>query len=132
MDCRTAQEHILEGLDAGALAAELHVHVAACQTCAAFLSAQASLDSRLSRALVSPQLSPRFRVTLRSRMAVEHTSWLRDALPDIFHFISWGLATAVCALFLSLDPALVFVTGAATALSTYVLLTVLRSTFEGA
>lgn len=132
MDCGRAQEAILDGLDEAAWSGEVREHVAGCQACAAFASAQTSLDARLSRTLGTPQLSPRFRATLHARIAAERPTWLRDALPDIFHFVSWGVATAAGALFLSLDPSLVLVTGAVTALSTYVLLTVVRSTFEDA
>ena len=134
MDCRTAQELILECLDddEGAWPAETRAHLAGCQACAAFLAMHASLDARLSRTFVTPQLSPGFRAALHTRIAAERTPWLRDALPDIFHFVGWGAATAGCVRFLSLDPGLVFVAGALTALSTYVLLTLVRATLEDA
>jgi hypothetical protein len=132
MDCRTAQEQILECLDEGAWPAQLGTHVAGCETCAAFLAMQTSLDARLSRTLATPQLSPGFRAALHRSIAAESTPWVRDALPDIFHFVGWAAATAVCLRFLSLDPGLVFVTGAVTALSTYVLVTIVRSTLEDA
>ena len=131
-DCQTAQEHILDSLDHGQVSDELAVHVADCPPCAEFAATHASLDARLTRMLAPPRLSAEFRSTLRRTIAAETRPWLRDALPDLFHFLSWGVATTACAAFLSLDPMFVIVGGAAAALSTYLLLTLVRSTLEEA
>jgi hypothetical protein len=132
MDCRTAQEHVLECVDEHALTASARAHVSACQACAAFAAAQADVDARLSRALVAPRLSSNFRDALHRRIAAERRTWVRDAAPDMLHFISWGVLTVATALSLSVDPLFVFVGGAATALSTYVVLSAVRSSFEKA
>jgi hypothetical protein len=132
MDCRTVQEEILECVDQSALSVGARAHVSACQACAAFAAAQADVDARLSRALVPPRLSSNFRGALHSRIAAERRTWVRDAAPDMLHFISWGVLTVATALFLSVDPLFVFVGGATTALSTYVVLSAVRSSFEEA
>jgi hypothetical protein len=53
-------------------------------------------------------------------------------VPDILHFIGWSVLTVATAAFVSVDPLFVLVAGALTALSTYVVLTVVRSTLEDA
>ena len=69
---------------------------------------------------------------MRSKIAGERRTWVRDAVPDILHFIGWSVLTVATAAFVSVDPLFVFVAGALTALSTYVVLTVVRSTLEDA
>jgi hypothetical protein len=132
MDCRTVQEQIVDRVDERALDVPARAHVAGCQACAAFAAGQASMDARLSRALVAPRLSCGFRAELRSKIAGERRTWVRDAVPDILHFIGWSVLTVATAAFVSVDPLFVFVAGALTALSTYVVLTVVRSTLEDA
>ena len=130
MDCRTAQEHILECLDAAGWPVEVRAHVSQCGACAAFLQVQTGVDRRLTAALAAPRLSTAFRPALRRRMIAERPSWVRETLPDILHFTGWSVATAACAALLTIDPAFVLVAGAGAALSSYVLLTLIRSSLE--
>ena len=126
MDCRTAQQEILERLTRDT-SAELDAHVAGCPTCAAFSAAQTELDRRLSRMLTPPDLSRQFRPALRRRMRSDTTRWLLDTVPDLFHFIGWAVITTACATLVPLDPGVVAATGAAAALLTYVLFAAVRS-----
>jgi predicted anti-sigma-YlaC factor YlaD len=130
MDCRLAQEQILECLDAAVWPVEVRAHVSQCEACAAFLRVQTSVDRRLTTALAAPRLSTAFRPALRRKMIAERPSWLRDTLPDILHFTGWSVATAAGAVLLTIDPAFVLVAGASAALSSYVLLTLIRSSLE--
>jgi hypothetical protein len=130
MDCRTAQEQILECLDAAVWPVEMRAHVSQCEACAAFLRVQTSVDRRLTAALAAPRLSTAFRPALRRRMITERPSWLRETLPDILHFTGWSVATAACAALLTIDRTFVLVAGAGAALSSYVLLTLIRSSLE--
>jgi predicted anti-sigma-YlaC factor YlaD len=130
MDCRIAEEQILECLDAAVWPVEVRAHVSQCEACTAFLREQASVDRRLTTAFAAPRLSTAFRPALRRRMIAERPSWLRDTLPDILHFTGWSVATAACIALLTIDPAFVLVAGAGAALSSYLLLTLIRSRLE--
>lgn len=63
-------------------------------------------------------------------MAAERPSRLRDTLPDILHFAGWSVATGAGATLLAVDPAFVLVAGAGAALSSDLLLTLMRSSLE--
>jgi hypothetical protein len=116
MDCREAQEEILEMFD-GSPSAEVHAHLAGCVECAAFAKRQASLDRELAAMLEPPSLSPEFRGALRRRIRSESPGLWPEALPDILHVAGGLAATVVCAAVLpfSAGPVLgigVVVTGA--------------------
>src|ERR1044072_7183148 len=107
MDCREAQEEILEMFD-GAPSAEVHAHLAGCPACAAFAARQSALDRDLAAMLEPPQLSPEFRSSLRRRIRREAPKLWPEALPDIVHVTSCLAATILCAILLpfSVGPVL--------------------------
>jgi hypothetical protein len=134
MDCRTAQDAILEALAIShqAMNRDVAAHLATCVPCAGFAARQHALDVHLASALVAPGLSPSFRPALRDRIGREkRRAWL-DALPDVVHFTSCAVATAVCAVLAPANMALIAGAGVTAALSTYVALTVVRESLENA
>ena len=54
----------------------------------------------------------------------------RDTLPDVVHFASFGLATLALAWTLPVSPSIVVSGGLTMALLSYVVLSVIRSSFE--
>lgn len=133
MDCRKAQEAILESFDdAGGAEArrEIHAHLADCPACAEFAARQKTVDARLGRLLTAPEMSPGFRKTLRKRIRREETRLWTDSLPDKVHFASCGLATVLCAIFMPFDAAAVLISGTAATVVTYILLAEVRCFFE--
>jgi len=133
MDCTTARDAIEEALTARtADTAEVLAHLATCDDCARFASRQRALDARLTTVLVTPPPSASFRATLRARMRRErHQRWL-DYAPDIVHFVSCGVATAICAALAPADMAVIVGVGATAALIAYVPLTALRTSLDDA
>src|SRR5947208_12761088 len=131
MDCRKAQEEILEAIESDR-PAQIDAHVAACPACAAFAAHQKALDAKLSAALPPPELSPAFRANLRKRIREETVHAWPEWLPDALHFASCGVATLLCALLLPFDASSIFGAGAAVTLMTYVVLTAFRIFFEDA
>jgi anti-sigma factor RsiW len=99
MDCRQAQEQILEMFD-GAPSVDAQAHVAVCPECAAFLARQAALDRELSVMLDPPELSQAFRSALRARTRREAPKLLPQALPDFLHVGTCLAATVLCAALL--------------------------------
>ena len=133
MDCRKAQEEILESLAGGDVVPdEIDAHVAACSYCAAFAAKQKALDMRLTIALKLPELSPAFRGILRNRIRRETKRLWPEWLPDLVHFASCGLATLACAFLLPFGTPPVLGIGASVTVVTYLLLAVVRISFEGA
>ena len=135
MDCRKAQEGILESFEkvgAADVQKEIDAHVADCPVCAGFAARQKTLDARLSTTLKSPEMSPAFRMALRKRIRREKMRLWPDWLPDILHFASCGVATLFCARLLPFDASAILGAGAAATLMTYVLLTAVRISFEDA
>jgi anti-sigma factor RsiW len=133
MDCEKVQDQILEGFDearSAAMEAELDAHLADCTKCAAFAASHKAVDARLSSVLVPSEPSPIFRSVLRKRIAMEAPRWWMDALPDIVHFVSWTAATLLCAVLAPLETSVVLGAGTTGALLTYVLLTIVRNSFE--
>jgi hypothetical protein len=132
MDCHECQEHILESFEqapSAATQASIDAHVSACGACARFARVQRTLDATLGTMLVPPAISPAFRPVLRERIHLERPSrW--DSLPDIVHFASFGVATLICAALLPFSPSSIIGLGATAALSSYVLLSAVRSSFE--
>ena len=134
MDCPTAQDAILEALTIGQLEmhADLRAHLATCADCARFAARQQALDARLSTALVAPHLSPSFRPALGARIRRERRrAWLEVA-PDVVHFTSCALATAVCAWLVPASMAVIVGAGITAALATYVAMAMMREALENA
>ena len=77
MDCRKAQEQILESLAeprAGANTPDLDTHLAGCEACRSFSETQFMLDLQLSAAISVPPLSAAFRTSLAKRIRREPLS----------------------------------------------------------
>ena len=141
MDCLQVQEAILDAFEQrGATEHNLDAHIASCPACAAFAARQQALDARLSALFpppAAPTLSPAFRAGLRQRLQREkpvpqappRTAWL-DAMPDVLHLASWGVATAASVALLPFDAMTIVGVGAAAATVTYVLLIAVRETIE--
>jgi hypothetical protein len=110
--------------------AAVEAHISECAVCAAFADKQRAIDVQLGAVLVCPELSSVFRSRLRRRIAQDKMRWWRDALPDMVHFTSLGVATLVSAVLLPFDISLTLGTGAAIALLSYVGFTALRDVFE--
>src|SRR5690242_14893150 len=101
MDCRQAQDEILELLDERPFVLvpeHIDAHLADCRDCKAFVARQSAVDARLSAILTPPELSATFRPSLRNRIRRESPSVPLDLLPDIVHFGSCAAATLLCAL----------------------------------
>lgn len=133
MDCREAQERVLESFD-GALAplekSQLEKHIAECAECAQFAASQRQLDLRLREEIAAPQQSPGFRASLRARVARERREQWPDWLPDVAHLAGCAVAIASCALLLPLPIPVVLGTGVLVAFLTYSLQTLLVSVLE--
>lgn len=118
MDCRQAQEQILEMFD-GATSPELETHLAGCRECAAFLARQVALDRELSEMIEPPALSPGFRTALRERIRKESPKIWLQALPDIVHVGTCLAATGACAALLPFGPGPVVAAGVLITAATY-------------
>ena len=129
MDCRQAQEEILEMFD-GSPAAEVHAHLAGCAACAAFLARQTAVDRELGAIFEAPALSPGFRSALRSRIRGEVPKAWPDALPDIVHVGSCLAATVLCAALLPFGAGPVMAIGATVTGATYFLVLATRSLLD--
>jgi anti-sigma factor RsiW len=129
MDCRQAQEEILEMFD-GSPAAEVHAHLAGCPACTAFLARQTALDRGLGAMFEAPALSPGFRSALRSRMREEAPKLWPEALPDIVHVGSCLTATVLCAALLPFGAGPVMAIGATLTGATYFLVLATRSLLD--
>jgi anti-sigma factor RsiW len=125
MDCRQAQEEILEMFD-GACAPEVHEHLASCRACAEFLARQSALDRELAGMLEPPALSPVFRARLRQRIRQEPARLWPEALPDIVHLASCGAATLLCAALLPFAAGPVLAVGTVVTAGSYVLVLAAR------
>ena len=133
MDCSTATDTILDALATGTpVGATVEAHLATCAECARFALRQRALDAQLASVLVAPALSASFRSTLRQRMRHERRQTWLDVAPDIVHFASCTVATAVCAVLAPANMVTIAGVGVSVALSTYVALTLLRESLENA
>jgi predicted anti-sigma-YlaC factor YlaD len=133
MECRNVEEAILDSLEGSGTAGgqrEIDAHLAGCAACTAFAARQESLDARLGKLLVPPEMSPEFRKTLRKRIRREAMQSWADSLPDRVHFVSCGFATVLCAIVMPFNPAAVLIAGAAATVVTYILMTAVRNFFE--
>ena len=126
MDCREAQEHILESLSAPGLEA----HVATCEGCRAFSETQLSLDRQLSAILSAPPLSPAFRASLKNKIRHEPLTVWPDWLPDIAHLAGCAAATALSLAVLPFPKASVITASLAFTLVTYAAQAVARTSLE--
>jgi anti-sigma factor RsiW len=120
----------LDRADPAAIPAEVTGHIAGCPACSAFAARQQAVDMRLRGMLVPPEMSPAFRPALRRRIRQETAELWTDFLPDKVHFVSCGLATAVCAVVMPFSVASVLSLGATATAATYVLMTAVRNLFE--
>jgi hypothetical protein len=126
MECRNVEEAILDSLEgSGTAGGQREI-----DACTAFAARQESLDARLGKLLVPPEMSPEFRKTLRKRIRREAMQSWADSLPDRVHFVSCGFATVLCAIVMPFNPAAVLIAGAAATVVTYILMTAVRNFFE--
>lgn len=134
MDCHQIQELILESLDtrpASEMRQRIDAHVRGCVSCSRFAQAQEALDDRLSALLApAPAIAQTSRAALRARIRVEAPPVRRDTLPEIVHFGSFAVATLIMILILPLSPSIVGAMGVTLALVSYVLLSVVRDSFD--
>jgi anti-sigma factor RsiW len=126
MDCRLAQELVLESSDR----TDLRVHLVTCPVCAAFASKQSALDAELNATLVPPNLSPAFRAELRRRIRRETPAAWTDSTPGIVQLLSCGAATVLSAILLPFSPSIVLSAGATATVFGYFVLAVVQSAFE--
>jgi anti-sigma factor RsiW len=136
MECHEIQESILDALD-GEPSTErrrvIDAHASSCAACARFLARQLTIDATLVSALAPPAMTPMPRPMLRARLRhadEDAVSARRDTLPDLVHFASFGLATLALAWILPISPSIVAIGGVTMALLSYVVLSVIRSSFE--
>ena len=133
MDCTTAHDAILDALATGApVSATVEAHLATCAECARFALRQRALDAQLASMLVAPALSASFRSTLHARMGRERRRIWLDVAPDIVHFTSCGVATAVCAALAPASVTAIVGMGVTAALVAYVALAALRTSLDDA
>jgi anti-sigma factor RsiW len=133
MECHEIQESILDALDRGPSLEQqrmIEAHVSTCAACAQFARRQQVLDVTLASALAPPAMTPMSRPGLRARLRRDAVTVRGDTLPDVVHFASFGLATVALAWTLPISPSIVASGGLMMALLSYVVLSVIRSSFE--
>jgi hypothetical protein len=133
MDCREAQEQILESLaETGprANAPDLAAHVAGCDACRNFSETQFRLDLRLSAAISAPPLSATFRTSLAKKLRGEPSRVWLEFLPDVAHLAGCACATALCLLMLPFAAGPVLLAGLAFTVVTYFVQGVLQGSLE--
>ena len=133
MECHEIQESILDALDrAPSLEQQrmIEAHLSTCAACAQFARRQQVLDVTLASALASPAMTPMSRPALRARLRRDAVMARRDTLPEVVHFASFGLATLALAWTLPISPSIVASGGLMMALLSYVVLSVIHSSFE--
>lgn len=133
MDCREAQEQILESLAdtrPRANAHDLAAHLAGCDACRNFSATQFTLDLQLTAAITVPPLSAAFRTSLAKRLRRKpSTVWL-EFLPDVAHVVGCVCATALCLLMLPFAAGPVMLAGLAFTVVTYFVQAVLQGSLE--
>ena len=133
MDCREAQEQILESLTEPRLSrssAELDHHLAACDNCRRFVETQRHLDLQLSFAISAPPLSPRFRQSVIENLRRESQNIWRESLPDKAHLAGCLCATALSICVLPYSAGSIFLAGLVFTLATYFVQSVVRGALE--
>jgi anti-sigma factor RsiW len=118
MDCKQAQEEILEMFD-GSPAGDVQDHLASCPACAKFAARHTALDRELGALLQPPSLSPGFRTALRKRIREDSVKAWPEVLPDILHIVCCAIATLACAVLLPMAAGPVLAIGAGVTLITY-------------
>ena len=129
MDCRKAQEQILEYLAEtrpGANTPDLEAHLAGCEACRSFSETQFRLDLQLSAAISAPPLSAAFRTSLAKRVRREPVSVWPEFLPDVAHVVGCVCATALCLSMLPFAAGPVMLAGLAFTIVTYFVQAVLQ------
>ena len=122
MDCREAQEEILESLGETRPAAntpDLETHLAGCEACRSFSETQFMLDLQLSAAISAPPLSAAFRSSLANRLRREPLPIWPEFLPDLAHLAGCFCAIALCLPVVPLAAGAVMLAGLAFTLVTY-------------
>src|SRR5436190_2088222 len=103
MECREAQEQILESLTGNRPVTDqrdLQSHLAVCQSCRSFSEVQLMLDLQLGAAISAPTLSPEFRAILMKKVRREPLSVWPVFLPEVAHVMGCVCATVVCLMML--------------------------------
>lgn len=133
MDCREAQETILESFEK-ALSSnkeqDLDLHLSVCADCAHFARLQNTLDCQLSAAISAPRLSPGFRAAVSRRISRQEQTLWPDWLPDLAYLAGSVVAIGLCALILPFPVAATMSTGAGLAIASYFLQTELAGSLE--
>jgi predicted anti-sigma-YlaC factor YlaD len=133
MDCREAQEQILESLTEprlGRNSAELDHHLAECENCRRFFETQRHLDLQLSVAISAPPLNPQFRKSVMEKARREPYSIWHEFLPDKAHLAGCACATALSIWILPFSPGSIFLAGSVFTLATYFIQSALRGALE--
>ena len=133
MDCREAQEQILESFTEpwlGGNPAALDHHLAECDICRRFFEAQRHLDSQLSLAISAPPLNPLFRKSVMENARREPNSIWHELLPDKAHLAGCVCATALSVWFLPFSVGSIVLAGLVFALATYFVQSALRGVLE--
>jgi hypothetical protein len=133
MDCREAQERILESLAeprTAANAAGLDPHLAECDACRRFFETQLKLDLRLSLAISAPPLSPRFRKSVMEHLRREPYYLWPESLPDKAHLAGCICATVLSILILPFPAGSILLAGLAFTLVTYFAQSAIRGSLE--
>jgi hypothetical protein len=135
MDCRTAQDEILESFiepRSAGVQAMVDAHVADCAACTVWAERQRAIDRDLAQSLVPRSISARFRAEVRERVRQQRRPFWSDLLPDAVHFASCGLVTMLGLIWLPLSAPVVLAIGAAGALLTHVVLTAAHDSLDAA
>src|SRR5882762_1594092 len=133
MDCREAQEQILESLaetQSVVNTPDLNTHLTSCNACRTFSETQFTLDLQLSAVISVPPLSPAFRVSLAKGIRREPLSVWPEVLPDVAHVVGCVCATALCLLMLPIPARSVMLAGLVFTLVTYFVHAALRGSLE--
>lgn len=133
MECREAQERILESLALSGRRPEtlgLEGHLAGCDACRSFREIQAALDRQLSAVMAPPSPSLAFRAAVLKRIRRDPLAVWPESLPDLAHLAGGVFATALCVWMLPFRADTVILAGMGFTLATFFLQAVIRESFE--
>jgi hypothetical protein len=133
MDCREAQDQILESLARqrpGENSAGIGHHLGKCDNCRRFLETQRRLDSQLDLAILAPPLNPQFRKSVMKKIGREPYSIWHEFLPDTAHLAGCACATALSTWILPFSAGSIFLAGLVFTLTTYFAQSALRGALE--
>lgn len=133
MSCTETRERIIESLlktVTETTSREVRAHCAVCQDCALFAARHQVLDQRLQDLLIPLEPSAHLRRAVVRRAAVTRQNRWPDALPELVHFASWGVAIAAGTILLPISAALTAVGGVVLAIGSYFALAVARTPFD--